>query len=233
MKRFDVSRNRDRFNVFEVLIPRALDPVQKLLDRPVIGGPSVRVADRDRKKLEELFPGFCAGARNKGRLNVFGGFGCHFANYFACFALVVPAAQPLVPDGLISVNRGRTFKAAPIRSRQGISLPVSRVFLSLHAGIDVENRIQARRVCYYCAPAPFNMGVQRQTALNRISIRGAVPLCVLAIDSPEALELGFHQALDWWLEAGLSQEVRSRLEVGSCPEAGSSQEVSSSYPETG
>ena len=54
----------------------------------------------------------------------------------------------------------------------------------------------------------------------RTSIRGAVPLSVPAIDSPEVLELGFHQALDWWLEPG------------SCPEVGSSQEVGS-YPETG
>jgi len=54
---FDICGNRDRFNVFEVLIPGALSPVQELLDCPVIGGSRVRVADRDRKKLEELFPG--------------------------------------------------------------------------------------------------------------------------------------------------------------------------------
>jgi hypothetical protein len=44
-------------NVFEVLISGALSPGQELLNRPVIGGPGVRVADRDCKKLEELFPG--------------------------------------------------------------------------------------------------------------------------------------------------------------------------------
>ena len=54
---FDVGRHRDRLNVFEVLIPGALTPGKKLLDRPVIGGSCVRVADRDRKKLEELFAG--------------------------------------------------------------------------------------------------------------------------------------------------------------------------------
>jgi len=53
----DVSRNRDGLNVFELLIAGALDPGQELLDRPVIGSPCVSVADRDRKKLEELFPG--------------------------------------------------------------------------------------------------------------------------------------------------------------------------------
>ena len=56
-KRFDVGGDRDRLNVFEVLIPGALGPGQELLDRPVIGGSCVSVADRDRKKLEELFPG--------------------------------------------------------------------------------------------------------------------------------------------------------------------------------
>jgi hypothetical protein len=33
---FDICGNRDRFNVFEVLIPSALRPGQELLDRPVI-----------------------------------------------------------------------------------------------------------------------------------------------------------------------------------------------------
>jgi len=47
----------DGLDVFELLIPSALDPGQKLLDRPVIGGSCVSVPDRDRKKLEELFPG--------------------------------------------------------------------------------------------------------------------------------------------------------------------------------
>jgi len=56
-KVFDVSGHRDGLNVFEVLITGAFDPGQELLDRPVIGGPCVSVADRDRKKLEELFPG--------------------------------------------------------------------------------------------------------------------------------------------------------------------------------
>jgi hypothetical protein len=57
LKRLDICGDRDRFNVFEVLIPGALDPGQELLDRPVIGCSCVRVADWDRKKLEELFPG--------------------------------------------------------------------------------------------------------------------------------------------------------------------------------
>ena len=54
---FDVCGDRDGLDVFEVLIPSALDPGQELLDCPVIGGSRVSVADRDRKKLEELFPG--------------------------------------------------------------------------------------------------------------------------------------------------------------------------------
>ena len=57
LKDFDIRGDRDRFNVFEVLIPGALGPGQELLDRPVVGGSCVRVADRHRKKLEELFPG--------------------------------------------------------------------------------------------------------------------------------------------------------------------------------
>ena len=56
MKDFDVCGNRDRFNVFEVLITGALGPGQELLNRPVIGGAGVSVPDRDRKKFEEFFP---------------------------------------------------------------------------------------------------------------------------------------------------------------------------------
>jgi hypothetical protein len=62
---FDVGGHRNRFNVFKVLITGALNPGQELLDCPVIGGPGVRVADRDRKKLEELFAGFWSGARDE------------------------------------------------------------------------------------------------------------------------------------------------------------------------
>jgi hypothetical protein len=53
----DVGGDRDGLDVFEVLIPGALDPAQKLLDRAVIDGSRVSVADRDRKKLEELIAG--------------------------------------------------------------------------------------------------------------------------------------------------------------------------------
>ena len=55
MEDSDICGNRDRFNVFEVLITGALGPGQELLDRPVVGGSRVPVADRDRKKFEELF----------------------------------------------------------------------------------------------------------------------------------------------------------------------------------
>ena len=55
LKDFDICGNCDWLNVFEVLITCALGPGQELADRPVIGRPCVRVADRDRKKLEELF----------------------------------------------------------------------------------------------------------------------------------------------------------------------------------
>ena len=57
LKDFDICGDRDRFDVFEVLIPGALRPGQKLLNCPVIGGSCVSVADRDRKKLEEFFSG--------------------------------------------------------------------------------------------------------------------------------------------------------------------------------
>jgi hypothetical protein len=52
---FDVGRDRDRLNVFKILIPGTLSPGQELLDRPIVGGSCVSVADRDRKKLEEFF----------------------------------------------------------------------------------------------------------------------------------------------------------------------------------
>jgi hypothetical protein len=65
LKCFDICGDRDRLDVFEVLISSALDPGQELLDRPVIGGARVSVADRDRKKLEELFTGFWPGARDE------------------------------------------------------------------------------------------------------------------------------------------------------------------------
>jgi hypothetical protein len=66
LQRFDVSRYRDRFNVFEVLITGSFTPGKKLLDGPVVSGPGVCVADRDRKKFEELFAGRRAGARDDG-----------------------------------------------------------------------------------------------------------------------------------------------------------------------
>jgi hypothetical protein len=57
LKDFDICGDRDRFDVFEVLIPGALSPGQKLLNCPVVGGSCVSVADRYGKKLEELFAG--------------------------------------------------------------------------------------------------------------------------------------------------------------------------------
>jgi hypothetical protein len=57
LKCLDVGRDRNGLNVFQVLVTGTLNPSQELLNRPVIGGPCVRVADRDRKKLEELFLG--------------------------------------------------------------------------------------------------------------------------------------------------------------------------------
>ena len=57
LKDFDIRRDRDGLNVFEVLITSALDPGQELLDRAIVSGPCVRVADWDRKELEELFVG--------------------------------------------------------------------------------------------------------------------------------------------------------------------------------
>jgi hypothetical protein len=56
-KGLDVGCHRDGLNVFQVLVTGTFTPGKKLLDRPVIGGSCVSVADRDRKKLEEFFPG--------------------------------------------------------------------------------------------------------------------------------------------------------------------------------
>jgi hypothetical protein len=52
-----VGGHRDGFNVFEVLVTSALTPGQELLDSPIISGSCVRVANRDRKKLEEFLAG--------------------------------------------------------------------------------------------------------------------------------------------------------------------------------
>ena len=54
LKDFDIRGNRDRFDVFKVLITGALSPGQKLLDRPVIGGSGVSVPDRDRKNSKNF-----------------------------------------------------------------------------------------------------------------------------------------------------------------------------------
>ena len=64
LQRLDVGRDRDGLNVFEVLITGSFTPGKKLLNRPVVGGSCVSVADRDRKKFEELFAGRWAGARD-------------------------------------------------------------------------------------------------------------------------------------------------------------------------
>jgi hypothetical protein len=66
LQRFDICGDRDGLDIFEVLISGALDPGQELLDCPVVGGSCVSVPDRDRKKLEELFAGCWAGARDDG-----------------------------------------------------------------------------------------------------------------------------------------------------------------------
>jgi hypothetical protein len=48
-----------------VLVTGALRPSQELLNRPVISGPRVSVADRDREKFEEPLAGCGAGARDE------------------------------------------------------------------------------------------------------------------------------------------------------------------------
>jgi hypothetical protein len=57
LQRLDVSGDRDGLNVIEILIAGAVGPGQELLNCPVESGSCVSVADRDRKKLEEFFPG--------------------------------------------------------------------------------------------------------------------------------------------------------------------------------
>jgi hypothetical protein len=58
----DVRGDRDRFNVFEVLISGSFRPGKKLLDCPVVGGSRVSVPDRDRKELKEFFASGWPGA---------------------------------------------------------------------------------------------------------------------------------------------------------------------------
>jgi hypothetical protein len=57
LENFDVGGHRDGLDAFELLISGALDPSPETVESPVIGGSCVRVADRDCKKLEELFSG--------------------------------------------------------------------------------------------------------------------------------------------------------------------------------
>jgi hypothetical protein len=54
LKCLDVRGHRDGFNVFQVLVTDTLSPSQKLENCPVISGSGVRIADRNRKKLEEF-----------------------------------------------------------------------------------------------------------------------------------------------------------------------------------
>jgi hypothetical protein len=61
-----LGSHRDGLDVFECLVAAALSPSQELTDRPVISGSGVRIADRDRKKLEELLTGFWPGTRDDG-----------------------------------------------------------------------------------------------------------------------------------------------------------------------
>ena len=48
LKRLDVGGDRNRLNVFEVLIPGSLQPGHELLDRAVVSQARVLVPDRDR-----------------------------------------------------------------------------------------------------------------------------------------------------------------------------------------
>ena len=54
LEHFDICGDRDRLNVFKVLITGSFTPEKKLLDRPVISGPGVRVADRDVKNSKNF-----------------------------------------------------------------------------------------------------------------------------------------------------------------------------------
>src|ERR1700747_1916492 len=65
-QRLDVSGDSDGLNVFKVLISGALSPGQELLDCAIVGGSCVSVANRDRKKLEELLASRWRGARYDG-----------------------------------------------------------------------------------------------------------------------------------------------------------------------
>ena len=51
----DIRGDRDRFNVFEVLIPGALSPGQELLDCPVIGGSCVALRIGTVKNSKNFF----------------------------------------------------------------------------------------------------------------------------------------------------------------------------------
>jgi hypothetical protein len=66
LQRLDVSGDSDGLNVFKVLISGALSPGQELLDCAIVGGSCVSVANRDRKKLEELLASRWRGARYDG-----------------------------------------------------------------------------------------------------------------------------------------------------------------------
>jgi len=54
----NVSRHRDRLDVFQTLKTGSATPIQELANRVVIGDPRVLVADRDGKELEKSLGGF-------------------------------------------------------------------------------------------------------------------------------------------------------------------------------
>ena len=53
----EVNTLLSSIDIFEVLITGSFQPGHELLDCAVVGQPRILVADRNREKLEKLFPG--------------------------------------------------------------------------------------------------------------------------------------------------------------------------------
>jgi hypothetical protein len=64
---FDVSGNRDRLNVLQVVKTAAFAPSQELTDRVIVRDPGVFVADRNREEFEKALCGFGTNVGDQGR----------------------------------------------------------------------------------------------------------------------------------------------------------------------
>ena len=66
-KRLDIGRHMERLHLAQISEPARHHEITELPRRPRIGGPRVRIADRDREKLPEPPLGLVAGRGDQDR----------------------------------------------------------------------------------------------------------------------------------------------------------------------